>query len=240
MPEKNATRDKIVTAALKLAATKGWRSLGLDEIAKEAEVSLNELRSEFCAKPQILSAFIRSIDDKVLEQIKPAAPEDTPHDRLFDVIMTRFETLQPYRAGVKRIIEDLPYEPGAAVFQILPTLSSQYWMLTAAGVNTEGLMGALRLPGAAATYASTFKVWLDDEDPGLAKTMAALDKRLRRGERLVRRCEDICDASRKLFRALLPGGYHTEPRADARGEDAASSKAEPGSGSGAVVPAPTA
>jgi ubiquinone biosynthesis protein COQ9 len=235
MPEQNATREKIVVAALKLAAAKGWRGLGLDEIATEAGVNLSDLRKEFCSKPQILSAFIRSIDDKVLEQIKPGAPEDTAHDRLFDVIMTRFETLLPYRDGVKRIVEDLPYEPGAAALQILPTLSSQYWMLTAAGVNVEGLKGALRLPGAAAAYAATFKVWLTDEDPGLAKTMAMLDKRLRRGERLVRRCEDICDASRKLFRAVLPGGYHAEPRA-AQGEGDAAT----GSTASGVIPAPTA
>jgi ubiquinone biosynthesis protein COQ9 len=238
MPEQNTTRDKIVAAALRLAAAKGWRDLGLDEIAGEAEISLRALRKEFCAKPQILAAFIRFIDDEVLERIKPAAPEDTPHDRLFDVIMTRFEALQPYRAGVKRIVEDLRYEPGAAIFQVLPTLSSQYWMLTAAGVNVEGLMGALRLPGAAAIYAAAFRVWLDDEDPGLAKTMAALDKRLRRGERLMRRCEDICEASRKLFRALLPGGCQTESRAGRRGEGADSPTTE--SGSGPAVPAPTA
>jgi ubiquinone biosynthesis protein COQ9 len=236
MSEKNATRDKIVEAALKLAAAKGWKNLGLDEIAVEANVSLSDFRGEFCGKPQILAAFTRLIDDKVLEQIKPASPEDTPHDRLFDVIMTRFETLQLYKAGVKRIVEDLPSEPGEAIFQILPTLSSQYWMLTAAGVKADGLRGALRLPGAAAAYAATFKVWLEDEDPGLSKTMAALDKRLRRTERLVRRCEDICDASRKLARALLPGGYgDAQPRT--RSDESSAAKTESG---GALATAPTA
>lgn len=227
MPGDNTTRDRIVAAALKLAASKGWRRLGLDEIAWEAGVSLSDMRKEFCAKPLILTAFIRFIDDRVLEGIKPAAPEDTTHDRLFDVIMTRFETLQPYKAGIKRILEDLPYEPGSAACQILPTLGSQYWMLTAAGAGAEGLQGAFRLPGAAAAYAATFKVWLDDEDPGLAKTMAALDKRLRRGESLARRCEDICDASRKLIRAILPGGYQGAPRGAGRSGDAEPPRTEP-------------
>lgn len=234
MPGDNTTRDKIVIAALKLAADKGWRRLGLDEIAWAAGVSLNDLRKEFSAKPQILAAFIRFIDDKVLEQIKPVAPEDTAHDRLFDVIMTRFETLQPYRPGVKRILKDLRYEPGAAMLQILPTLNSQYWMLTAAGVNAEGLSGALRVPGAAAVYAAAFKVWLDDEDPGLAKTMAELDRRLRRGEHLARRCEDICDAGRKLIRAFLPGEYRTEPRGGAGEPSGPKATVAP-----AVTPAPT-
>lgn len=217
MLEDNTVREKIIAAAFRLAAEKGWSGLTLDDIAAEAEVSLRELRQEFCGKPQILAAYIRMIDDKVLEKIRPAAPGDTPHDRLFDVIMTRFETQEPYKRGLKRILRDLPFEPGAAAFQILPTLSSQYWMLAAAGVNAGGIGGALRLPGAAAAYAGAYRVWLEDDEPGLARTMAALDKRLRRGERLSRRCEDICDASRRLVRALLPGGYGDHDAAS-RGE----------------------
>jgi ubiquinone biosynthesis protein COQ9 len=229
MLEGNTTREKVIAATLRLAAAKGWKALGLDEIANEAGVNLRELRNEFCAKSQILAAFTRAVDDAVLEQIKPAAAGDTQHDRLFDVIMTRFETLNPYKEGVKRIIKDLPFEPGAAAFQILPALGSQYWMLSAAGVNAGALSGAWRVPGAAAAYASAFKVWLEDEDPGLAKTMAALDKRLRRGEGLARRCEDVCEAGRLLFRALLPGGYNDASRrkddSPAAGEPGASAPA---------------
>jgi ubiquinone biosynthesis protein COQ9 len=221
MLEGNTIREKVIAAAIRLAALKGWRNLGLDEIASEAGVNLRELRGEFCSKAQILTAFGRTVDDSVLEQIKPAGAEDTTHDRLFDVMMTRFETLQPYKAGVRRIVKDLPYEPGTAVCQIGPMLNSQYWMLAAAGLNAGGLKSALRTPAAAAAYASAFKVWLEDDDPGLSKTMAALDKKLRRGERLTRRCEDVCEAGRLLFRALLPGGY-SESDAKGRKNDAAS------------------
>ena len=35
------------------------------------------------------------------------------------------------------------------------------------------------------------EVWFDDEDPALARTMAALDRELSRGEMLVARVEDV-------------------------------------------------
>ncbi|HEX2257777.1 MAG TPA: TetR/AcrR family transcriptional regulator, partial [Afifellaceae bacterium] len=40
-----------------------------------------------------------------------------------------------------------------------------------------------RAQGLALVWARVMRVWLDDDDPGLARTMAALDRRLREAER---------------------------------------------------------
>ena len=57
-----------------------------------------------------------------------------------------------------------------------------------------------RAQGLALVWARVMRVWLDDEDPGLARTMAALDKRLREAERTVDAArmpgEDSCAAAR--------------------------------------------
>jgi hypothetical protein len=39
--------------------------------------------------------------------------------------------------------------------------------------------------------ANTMETWLDDDDPVLARTMARLDRELRRGERVLERAEDF-------------------------------------------------
>ena len=44
--------------------------------------------------------------------------------------------------------------------------------------------GVFRAQGLALVWARVMRVWLDDDDPGLARTMAALDKRLREAERV--------------------------------------------------------
>jgi hypothetical protein len=65
-------------------------------------------------------------------------------------------------------------------------VGSSAWMLRAARIEPDGIDGRVRTAGLSAVYASAFRTWLDDDDPGLARTMAALDRRLRRGERTLR------------------------------------------------------
>ena len=55
------------------------------------------------------------------------------------------------------------------------------WMLEAAGISAAGGRGAWRVRLLAALYLSVFRIFLDDDSTDLAKTMAALDQRLRRG-----------------------------------------------------------
>ncbi len=196
MLDSGTPRDKIVAAALRLAEARGWRELSLGEIAAEAQVPLAELAREFQCKAQILAAFTRAVDEAVLAKF--AAPTADPaRDRLFDVILTRFEVMQPYKAALRRIACSLGMSPGAALAQAFPALKSQYWMLNAAGISGEGARGLFRVKGLLAIYARVFAVWLRDDDPGLAATMAALDKRLRRGEAVVQgmaRFREGCEA----------------------------------------------
>ncbi len=57
------------------------------------------------------------------------------------------------------------------------------FMLAAAGISTEGPLGGLKVQGAVVVFSNTMQTWLEDDDPALARTMARLDRELRRGER---------------------------------------------------------
>jgi len=215
-------RDRIIRAALKLAETRGWRDLSLGEIAAEAQVPLIELRKEFQSKAQILAAFSRAVDLAVIEKF-PAPGPDVARDRLFDVLLTRFEILQPFKAAIRRISEDTT--PSEALQQLRPALKSQYWMLAAAGLSGEGGTGLVRVQGLLGIYGRVFRVWLDDDDAGLAKTMAALDKRLRRGESIMHGFERFRDGAESLLRGF--GG---------RRKDKAEQPAEPQASPAPEVP----
>ncbi|KAB2864417.1 MAG: TetR/AcrR family transcriptional regulator, partial [Bauldia sp.] len=41
-------------------------------------------------------------------------------------------------------------------------------------------------------YAEAMRTWLDDDAPDLARTMAALDRALRRGERAMQMVSNLC------------------------------------------------
>ncbi len=210
--------DRIIAAALRLAETRGWRELSLGEIAGESGIPLAELRKEFQSKGQILAAFSRAVDQAVLEKFAAPGP-DVARDRLFDVLITRFEVMQPYKAAIRRIRDDLCTSFGEALGQLGPALKSQYWMLAAAGISGEGGKGMLRVQGLMAIYARVFPVWLEDDDPGLARTMAALDRRLRRGESMMHGIERMREGFENFARAL-------RGRRE-KGEDAAAAQPEP-------------
>ncbi len=201
MLDSTKPRDRIIAAALRLAESRGWRELSLGEIAREAGIPLIELRREFQSKGQMLAAFSRALDQAVIEKF-PAPGADAPRDRLFDALLTRFEAMQPYKGAIQRIRGDLGRSLGEALAQLCPALKSQYWMLAAAGINGEGGRGLLRVQGLLGVYARVFKVWLDDDDPGLARTMAALDRRLRRGESVLRGIERIREGCEGFARAV--------------------------------------
>ncbi len=196
-------RAKAVRAAFKLAAERGWGKTSLADIAQEAGLSLSELRREFSCKNDILSAFQKEVDAEVLAKAK-TAPEQNARDRLFDIIMTRFEVMTPYKPALKRISSYLACRPGEGASLACSTLTSQYWMLAGAGAKLDGPGGALRVAGLAGLYAQVFQVWLKDDSPSLDKTMAALDRRLTNGERWLARADQVCERLCRFASAFAP------------------------------------
>jgi ubiquinone biosynthesis protein COQ9 len=180
-------KGRMLAAALGCAANKRWADVTLLDIAESAHVPISELRDEFTTKSQLIAGLLRAIDEEVLKRAAKRTEDQEKRDRLFDIIMTRFDVLGPHKAALKSI-----YASGAAdVSLAVPYLSSQHWMLEAAGIGTDGPAGAIRVAGLGMAYAWVFRTWLDDDDPGLAKTMAALDRRLRRGERALGSIEHL-------------------------------------------------
>ena len=223
MLDEFSKRNRAVRAALDIAAERGWNKVTFTAIAERTGLSLADLRQDFSCKTDILKAFQAEVDAEMLGKIKPPTPEQSVRDRLFDVVMTRFETMQPYKPALGRISASLCCHPGEAAMLLCSTLDSQYWMLEGAGAKLQGPGAGLRVAGLASIYSKVFRVWLDDSTPGLDYTMAALDRRLRRGEELLAGVESLC----RLACGLMPRGW-------ARREDRKT--AEPG-GSTSATPA---
>ena len=200
-------RSKAVRAAFDLAKERNWGDISLADIAHAANLSLAELRREFTCKTDIIRDFQHEVDAEVLAKAKPAGEAQSPRDRLFDIVMTRFEVMQPYKLALKRIASYLCCRPGEAATLLGSSLASQYWMLAGAGAKLDGAGGAMRVTGLAAIYGRVFQVLLDDASPSLDKTMAALDKRLAKGERMLSGMETACEDVCRLACGFLPRGW---------------------------------
>ncbi len=178
----------VIDTAMKLAAERGWRDLSLAEIADAAEVPLSKVHPVFPSKAAILGAFSRQIDAAVLEAEEAGAREGGAHDRLFDVLMRRFDALRPYRQALGNILWAEAGDPASALCGLCRLKRSMACMLEAARLSTTGLRGALRVKALCVAYLATLRVFLRDDSPDMAATMAALDRNLSCLGRLARLC----------------------------------------------------
>jgi AcrR family transcriptional regulator len=181
----NDPRAKIVDALMILAAERSFEDISISAICTEAKVSLADFRDAFPSKGAILAGFSKRIDRVVLSHVDEGSTAESPKERLFDVLMRRLEAVAPYRAGLKETTAWLRRDPAAAVAMNSVIVNAMRFMLEAAGIETEGVTGAVKLQGLALAWRRIIAIWLDDDDAGLSKTMAALDRELTRGEQAV-------------------------------------------------------
>jgi AcrR family transcriptional regulator len=181
-PSRNEA-DRIIDATLALIPTEGWRRLSLSAIAAAAELPILQVYRVFHSKQAILCGLHTRLDQIVLSDPPSAEPDERPRDRLFDVLMRRFDALQPYKPALDVLRRELLGDPVTALCTGASLLRSMRWMLEAADIPTSGVRGAVAVRLAAAAYLSAMRVWQRDDSPDLAQTMAALDARLRRIER---------------------------------------------------------
>ena len=203
--------DTIVEAALRLAAARPWREVTLGDIAREAQMSLAELTRHVAGKTGILRAFIRSTDRRLLASLADEPVEGDGHDRLFDIMLRRFELLAPHKQAIASIARSPEGSPSEWLHVLASALDSQGWALAAAGLETPGIRGDLHRLGLTRVHAATLRVWLEDDDPGLARTMAALDRGLRDGEAFMRRLETpiaLCTSFVRAFREFRAARAH--------------------------------
>jgi len=193
-------RDKIIAAFLALLAEKRIEQIGLTELADGADLSLAQLRAEFSSSLAILAAHIKIVDRLVLAEDFSDMEEEPPRERLFDVLMRRLEILSPHREAVRSLLRSATRNPPLAMALNGLAVRSQQWMLTAAGISASGPGGMMRAQGLALLFGSVLRTWVNDDDPGLARTMATLDRALARGQRFAGLLDDLCRVPSRLCR----------------------------------------
>src|SRR5436309_11445567 len=201
-PERSAAtnREKIVSAFMTLLAERPIEEISFSDIAGRAGLSLAECRAEFASVMGVLAAQVKEIDRQVLAGGDPDVAGEPPRERLFDVLMRRLETLAPHKAAIRSLMRSARRSPPLALALNAMAVRSQQWMLTAADMDAAGPRGMLRAQGLALLYASVLRTWVDDDDPGQARTMAALDRELARGARFGALLDDVSGIASVLSR----------------------------------------
>jgi AcrR family transcriptional regulator len=191
-------REKIIAAFLTLLEGKPFAAIGFDDIAQRSGLSLAQVRGEFASTFAVIAAYVKATDRAVLAQDMHDMSEEPARERLFDVLMRRLEVLAEQRDAVRSLLRSSRSNPPLALALNGLAVRSQQWMLTAAGINASGPQGTIRAQGLALLFASVLRTWVDDDDPGQARTMAALDRALARGQRAVGLLGDLCAIPSRL------------------------------------------
>ena len=233
-------RGRIVEALLDLAGQRRFEDISIRDICKAAGVSLADFRDSFPSKGAVLAGFSRRIDHAVLARDSGELADEGPRERLFDVLMRRLDAMTPYRDGVREASKWLRRNPGAALAMNQVVIGSMRFMLEAAGIDAEGAAGSVKLQGLALAWSRVVAVWLDDDEPGLSKTMAELDRELTRGERAVASVDWLSELSTPFTafaRAAVDAGRRIRERRPRRARRPRHDEASGRAGEGGDEPA---
>ena len=216
--QPSVQRDPIVGAFMALLAEKRFEDIGFAEIARRAGVSLSELRMKHTSKIEMLAAYMREVDRAVLDGIDAGLAEEPPRERLFDVLMRRLDVLAADKAAVQSLRQSLTFNPGLTLAVNGLAVRSMQWMLTAADISASGPTGMVRAQGLALLFTSVLRTWLHDDDPGQARTLAALDRALSSGQRWAGLLDDLCRIPQAACSARRA---FSQRRGDDRGKESA-------------------
>jgi AcrR family transcriptional regulator len=186
MAEHNPEQPDLVILAFQLVAERGWYAFSFTELARRAKVPLVRVYAELPDRASLLRVLARRLDAQMLDVGTDDLDAMTPRERVFELIMRRLDAMAPYKEGLRAVSRETAGDLDllAAGCGNIGRLSR--WLVDVAGMTGHRTSTALGLPALAAIYVRAFNVWLEDDTPDLARTLAELDRRLRQAENLAR------------------------------------------------------
>ncbi len=194
----------ILDGWMTVIARDGWAGARIDAAATAAGVSTGAVAAVAADRWEALRAYGRRLDVAALAEAGTDSGASV-RDRLFTILMERFDAAQPQRGAAIELAQAARRDPGLAALMLVSLPVSIARIAEAAGVATAGLLGPLRVQALTAMYLAVARVWLADDSDDLAATMKELDTRLAQAEiwarRLPYRAAPVADAVIPLLAA---------------------------------------
>lgn len=172
--------EKGVRAALDLGAETAWSELTLAAIADKAGLKLEDFHT--VGDKDTITDAVESYFDKSMSE-GSFDSDETPRSRLFDVIMMRFEAMEPHRAALVSMMKWRQTQPLRVVALLAARQASAEWALTCAGLDGKSdLPKPVRSTAIAWAIAQAERAWRKEDSTDMSRTMAKLDGELRKME----------------------------------------------------------
>jgi hypothetical protein len=192
----SVVRRDLARAALTLAAGGPWRDVTLAKLAHAASRPLSDF---YGASPgEAVDCVEEAFDRAIADNTDALDPNQSVRDRLFELIMRRFEAMEPHRAAVVSMEAGSDRDPTLMASAHQRHVRCARWVLALAGLEADGMTGQARAQGLGVIIGQARAAWRGDDAGDFAKTMSSLDKNLRRAEEMFGRW----------------AGFETKPKAD--------------------------
>ncbi|MET0183744.1 MAG: hypothetical protein ABW199_12750 [Caulobacterales bacterium] len=178
----SAIRRDLARAALTLAATKPWSQITLVDLAHASARPVSDFYGATLA--DAVDCAEEAFDRAISEGLEKLDNTQSVRDRLFDLIMKRFEAMEPHREAVLAMEAGADRDPLAMSAGHNRSVRCARWVLTLAGLEADHMTGQARAQGLGVIIGQARAAWRTDTDGDFAKTMASLDKNLRRAEEM--------------------------------------------------------
>lgn len=169
----------IARVCLELLPETGWDSLELKALAHHAGMPLKTISDRIAKKSDIIPMIVQLIDAET-EALAGRQDINTPReDRLFDVLMSRFEALQKYRDAVLLLASHIKRTPELAYVMYIAQTDSMrrmyQWIQPSNKKNQSPYSHYILL----IIYNFAFVKWARDSSPDLSFTMTSLNYSIR-------------------------------------------------------------
>ncbi|GEM_PF-6983045 len=174
-PARGALENKLIAAMFALAEEGQWSELTLDAIARKAKVKSAAIPPRLRDRGDVVLIWA----EKLAAGFQAQGHGDSAplQDRVFDGVMEVLEAMAPARAGLAAITASVMRQPVQAVELLMPLSHLGRAAARRAGLDAASLTGQAAGLGLALLIARLMPVFAEDE-PGLGKTMALLDRNL--------------------------------------------------------------
>jgi len=178
----SAVRRDLARAALTLAGASTWRELTLPQLAHAASRPVSDFYG--ASLGEAVDCVEEAFDRAIADNTDSLDPSQSVRDRLFELIMRRFEAMEPHRAAVLAMEHGLDRDPVLIAAAHQRHVRCARWVLALAGLEADGMTGQARAQGLGVIIGQARAAWRGDSAGDFAKTMASLDKNLRRAEEM--------------------------------------------------------
>lgn len=182
MAALSSQAERILDSALEQAESSSWEEVHLHQVASSMGISMDEIRSFYRQKDDLVEAWFDRADSAVLSnQASSEFIELAPRERLHQVIMLWFLSLSHHRRVTRQML-CYKFEFGHVHLQVLGLFRisrTVQWFREAALLKTANLHRIVEEVCITGIYLCSFARWLFDESEESQSTSRNLQRALK-------------------------------------------------------------